>query len=116
MDYDELMASRGDTVNANGMGVARHVIGCIGWVSTANIERRPLVDISRWGGFLEKGDDWSVYIANIDKDFVPHHESLRLAIIARGLRRGGDWHQNSQNGVSLMMVRLALSRFAPGAT
>jgi hypothetical protein len=65
-------------------------------VSTASIENKDLVDVGGWGGFFQRGDDWSAYIANIDKQFAPHHER---AIIAKGLRRGGDWHQNSQDGV-----------------
>jgi hypothetical protein len=96
VDYDDLKVSRVDGAAApNGCGTRR----VIGWVSTASIENRGLVDIGGWGGFFRESDDWSAYIANIDKEFVPHHESLRLAIIAKGLRRGGDWHQNSQDGV-----------------
>jgi hypothetical protein len=96
VDYDDVMASRTDGAAAlNGWGTRR----VIGWVSTASIENRGLVDIGGWGGFFRESDDWSAYIANIDKQFVPHHESLRMAIIAKGLRRGGDWHQNSQDGV-----------------
>ena len=95
MDYDDVMGSCIHGAAAQNGCSTRRVIG---WVSAAGIENRGLVDIGGWGGFFQKGDNWTVYIANIDKEFVPHHESLRLAIIAKGLRRGGDWHQNSQDG------------------
>lgn len=96
MDYDELMASRGDAVNASRKCTTRHVIG---WISNAGIETTEVVDVGGWGGVFREGDRWNDYIANIGDTFVAHHEALRRAIIARGLRRGGDWHQNSQDGV-----------------
>jgi hypothetical protein len=113
VDYDDVMASRIDGAAApNGYGTRR----VIGWVSTASIENKDLVDIGGWGGFFQRGDDWSAYIANIDKQFAPHHESLRLAIIAKGLRRGDDWHQNSQDGVPVFDDgAVGTFSFAPGA-
>ena len=90
--YDELMASR----PARTDGSMRHVIG---WVSTASIESRQLVDVGGWGGSVAEGDGWREFIAEIGEPFVPHYEALRRAIIARGLRRGGDWHQRAPDGV-----------------
>ena len=48
---------------------------------------------------MTEADRWNGYIANIAAKFVPHHEALRRAINARGLRRGGDWHQRAPDGV-----------------
>ena len=94
MDYDELMASWTD---ASGGGPGSRQI--LGWVSTASIESRCLTDIGGWGGFMTEAMRWHDYIAGIDPKFCAHHEALRQAIIARGLRRGGEWHQNAQDGV-----------------
>lgn len=74
MDYDELMASRGEAVNANGKSATRRVIG---WISNTTIETRGLVDVGGWGGVFSEGDRWNDYIANIDDTFVAHHGALR---------------------------------------
>lgn len=96
MDYDELIASRSIDNAAPTAPGTRQVIG---WVSTAGVEPRRLVDVGGWGGGIQAGDRWNNYIIDIDKRYVAHHEALRRAIIVLGLRRGGDWHQNAPNGV-----------------
>jgi hypothetical protein len=47
------------------------------------------------GGFFKDGMRWQDYAA---RNPGPHYEALRLAIVERGLKRGGDWHQNSDDG------------------
>ena len=96
MDYEELMASHADAVTAGNDSGTRSVIG---WVSTASVETRDLVDVGSWGGFMTEADRWNDHIANIEPKFVAHHEALRRAINAKGLRRGGDWHQRASDGV-----------------
>jgi len=96
MDYDELIKSWGANIAAPSAPGTRQVIG---WVSTADVELRDLVDIGGWGGDIQTGDRWKDYIADVNERYLAHHEALRSAIIARGLRRGGDWHQNSPDGV-----------------
>jgi len=74
----------------------RHVVE---WTSTDAVEKRGLKDIGGWGGVIEKGHRWANFISAIDPAVVAHFEALREAILARGLRRGGDWHQNAADGV-----------------
>ena len=95
MDYDALMASW-RSAEATTKPSTRRVIG---WVSTHSIEGRDLPDVGGWGGDIEKGDRWKDYIALVAADFVAYHEGLRREILARSLRRGGDWHQYSLAGV-----------------
>ena len=96
MDYDELIKSWGANTAAPPAPGARQVIGS---VSTASVEPRDLVDVGGWGGDIQIGDRWKDYISDVDERYLAHHEALRRAIIARGLRRGGDWHQSSPDGV-----------------
>ena len=94
MDYDDLIASRAtETVSPVG---PRQVIG---WVSYASVEQKTLTDIGGWGGFMTGTDRWEDYVANGDERYRPHVEALRSAVITRGLRRGGDWHQSAADGV-----------------
>jgi hypothetical protein len=71
----------------------------IAWVSTHEAERRGTQDIGGWGGFISKGDRWKDYIEDMKPEFLEHHAALRRAILERGLRRGGEWHQNAPDGV-----------------
>jgi hypothetical protein len=73
----------------------------VAWVSTDEAERHGTKDIGGWGGLISKGDRWIDYIANMKPEFVEYHAALREAILGRGLRRGGDWHQNAPDGVPM---------------
>jgi hypothetical protein len=77
-------------------GSSRQVIG---WVAWASVELRDYVDIGGWGGAVEKGHGWNDYIASANQKYLLYYEALRAAIIERGLRRGGDWHQQGRDGV-----------------
>lgn len=57
-------------------------------------------DIGTMGGWVE-GEPWDEYLAKVHKEVRPHYEALRRAIVARGLREGGDWHQTAEDGVPL---------------
>ena len=57
------------------------------------------VDIGGWGGDMTKDMRWADYLEMTDPMWRGHFEALRQAILARGLRRGGDWHQHAVDGV-----------------
>src|SRR5579862_8824435 len=67
----------------------------VAWTSFESVETRGLKDIGGWGGFIDKGHRWADFIAAVDPALVAHFEALREAILARGLARGGDWHQSA---------------------
>ena len=56
-------------------------------------------DLGGWGGMMTTAMRWADYVAEIDAARHGHFEALREAILARGLRRGGDWHQWAADGV-----------------
>lgn len=58
-------------------------------------------DIGDWGGSIEKGMRWADFLADVDPAHMDHYEALRRAVVMRGLRRGGDWHQNAADGVPM---------------
>jgi hypothetical protein len=78
-----------------------HVRQVVRWIAFADVDAGDDQDIGGWGGSINKGDGWSEYIANIDEKCVAYYEALRDAILRRGLRRGGDWHQFAPDGVPL---------------
>lgn len=92
MDYAVLMAARAGLPQADRYAV-------IGWVSYGSVELLDLPDLGGWGGWIEHGQRWADYIDDIEAAKTPYFEALRQAILARGLRRGGDWHQSSAAGV-----------------
>jgi hypothetical protein len=65
----------------------------------SSAETRDDPDMGGWGGWFEKGNDWSDYIASVKENAVPYYDALREAVMTSGLRRGGDWHQSRQCGV-----------------
>jgi hypothetical protein len=69
------------------------------WISYKAAEHGYPVDIGDWGGFETMDGTWAEHVARLQPRVVPYHEALRRAILARGLRRGGDWHQNARDGV-----------------
>jgi hypothetical protein len=71
----------------------------IGWIPYASTDVREYPDVGGWGGCIQKGNSWSDYIADVEEAAVPYHEALREAVMKSGLRRGGDWHQFSPDGV-----------------
>ncbi len=96
MDYDALISSLEDDAPAPEGDTSRCVIG---WVSAASTKSEDLMDIGGWGGFIQPIHRWGDYVSGMIDEFVPYFEALRKDIIARGLRRGGDWHQNAPDGV-----------------
>ena len=73
----------------------------IGWVSYDSCLRVEFSELSLggWGGWMEKGQRWSDYVADLNARWRPHFEALRADILARHIRRGGDWHQSDPEGV-----------------
>ena len=71
----------------------------VGWTPYSSAETSDYPDVGGWGGSIEKGNDWSDYIASVKENAVPYYEALRDAVMTTGLRRGGDWHQSRQSGV-----------------
>ncbi len=62
----------------------------VSWISYKAAEHGHAVDIGDWSG----GTD-----ARGDPRLVLYHDALRRAVLARKLRRGGDWHQSAKDGV-----------------
>ena len=71
----------------------------VGWIPYSSAEAHAYPDVGGRGGFIEKGNGWSDYIASVKENAAPYYEALRAAVLTVGLRRGGDWHQSRQNGV-----------------
>lgn len=70
------------------------------WISWRAAEMaHDAVDIGAWGGFETKSGTWEEHLSRLEPRLVPYHEALRRAVLARGLRRGGDWHQSAPDGV-----------------
>lgn len=60
--------------------------------------------ISTLGGWFPKGKRWEDYLSlqeSVGDCSRPYFEALRQEIITRNIRRGGDWHQNSEEGVPI---------------
>ena len=74
----------------------------IKWISYESAERlEGVVDVGGWGGFMTEEMGWADYIGEFTPRFAAYHEVLKGAILARGLCRGGDWHQSAADGVPL---------------
>jgi hypothetical protein len=65
----------------------------IGWTSYKDVASRGLKEVG-WNGF-EKIE------FNDQSDETPYFEAFREAVIARDLKRGGDWHQGDETGVAV---------------
>ena len=70
-------------------------------VSCGAFDLADVVDIGGWGGDFLKGHRWLDYLALVDAKLIDHFEALRHAILRRGLRRGGDWHQAAPDGTPI---------------
>lgn len=79
----------------NGSSSERHVVR---WVSYDQADFSGALNIGGWGGDIEKGMRWADFLADVDAPCIVYFEALRRAIVARGLRRGGDWHQHGPHG------------------
>ena len=74
----------------------------IKWISYESAERLDgAVNVGGWGGFMTEEMGWPDYIAEFTPRIAAYHEVLKEAILARGLRRGGDWHQSAADGAPL---------------
>jgi hypothetical protein len=73
-------------------------ITVVDWVECG--ENRDLPDLlGCLGGFFERGMRWSDYLERSDEKVHRHAEALRSAIIEKGIRKTGYWHQKSAHGV-----------------
>jgi hypothetical protein len=62
----------------------------VAWISYKAAQHY-VVDIGSWAG---GGTD-----PEREPKLVPYHEALHRAVVARRLRRGGDWHQDAKDGI-----------------
>ncbi len=71
------------------------------WISYKAAEHGYPVDIGDWGGGASytRAKTWADHLARTEPRLVPYHDALRRAVLERGLRRGGDWHQSAPDGV-----------------
>lgn len=65
------------------------------WISYAESDGMP-ESAGGIGGFFSPGMRWDDYAAECPGQY---YEALRDAVIARKLKRGGDWHQQADDGV-----------------
>lgn len=70
------------------------------WISPEEADGRdPVGGIGGWFNWESKGMRWKDYVATWR---VPAYaEALRKEIVEKGIRRGGDWHQNDEEGTPL---------------
>ena len=76
------------------------------WISFEEADRMEqdgARDIGSMGGWFNNGHRWKDYIGRYydNAPVLPHLEALREEILSRKIRRGGDWHQNSEEGIPL---------------
>ncbi len=74
----------------------------VAWISYRKAETaHDQVDIGDWGGGAShtKSRTWQEHLSRTEPRLRPYHDALRHAVLARGLRRGGDWHQHGPDGV-----------------
>ncbi len=72
----------------------------VDWVSDGETNNC-VVSVGGMGGFFRDGMRWKDYIEDIDEAKRPYLEALRCSIVKLGLRFGGDYHQNADDGVPL---------------
>ena len=53
------------------------------------------------GGWFDKGMRWKDYTETLTDLGKEYAEAFRAYVLENGLRQGGDWHQNSDEGVPL---------------
>lgn len=79
----------------NASSSERHVVR---WVPYDQADFSGAVNIGDWGGSIQNGMRWADFLAGVDPRHFGHFEALRRTILARQLRRGGDWHQHTKHG------------------
>ncbi len=62
------------------------------WISCKEADERGLSDMGGMGGWVQ-GENWNEYLSQFDSKNHTHLEALRKAVLAEGLRIGGDDHQ-----------------------
>lgn len=75
-------------------------IAVVNWIHWGDVDKSA-DDIGGLGGFFNNGMRWTDYLKEMPDTYAPHFEALREAIVERGLREGGDWHQNHPEGVPI---------------
>lgn len=74
----------------------------IGWVALADVDHlihaRKVPGLDYGGHATQRGDRWIDYIQSAPLLLRPYLEALRREIVAREIRRGGNWHQNAPDG------------------
>jgi hypothetical protein len=100
MDYFELLARhRLSSGQATATGETQDQRRVIGWVAYESVSEKGLPQIGGWGGFIACGHRWKDFIDGHDGRCAAYYEALRQELVAIKLKRGGDWHQNSDRGV-----------------
>lgn len=72
------------------------------WITLRAAEHGYPVNICEWaGGYGDTGAlTWEEHLRLLEPaKLAPYHDALRRAVLARNLRRGGDWHQNAPDGI-----------------
>lgn len=54
-----------------------------------------------WGGFFIDGMRWKDYLGVLPEDCLLYAEAFRSYVVKHYIKQGGEWHQNSQEGVPL---------------
>lgn len=69
------------------------------WTSWGQAQRDGLqMSIGGMGGNMDGFGSWAEYVDGCDERTRPYAEALRAEIVARGIRWGGDWHQEYDDG------------------
>lgn len=71
-----------------------------GFISYEDADGLPDSGIGGFGGIVD-GWPWSRYEETFNEDGIEYIRALRDYIIENNIKRGGDWHQNSESGVPL---------------
>ena len=70
------------------------------WVAYDDVDEYPEAPIGGLGGWFgfKEPNTWRDYLGAWAPEAHPHIHALRESIVERGVRWGGDWHQNADDG------------------
>jgi hypothetical protein len=79
----------------------------VSWEEATSLRDSGAADWGSFGGWFTHGLRWKDFLPQFDlggseeeeREAREHYEALRTEILRRRLRVGGDWHQESEQGV-----------------
>lgn len=76
------------------------MITVVDWIPYEKASELPEA-VGGLGGWFDNGHRWADYIDGCSDEAKPYYEAIRKSVIERGLKLGGDEHQESDEGCPL---------------